>query len=182
MMRVKSTYILLLIGLFSVRNVSGQPTLDKDILISFVDTVKDEYCYKNLNGDTIIPFSKYSICYTDTFKTYAIVAIPHNGFVAIDRQEKILYNVFPFDNGPDNVSDGLFRILINDKIGYADSATGIIVIKPQFKCAYQFENGMAKVSMDCKTKSDGEHSTWLSEKWFYIDNKGRTVKPPPKTD
>ncbi len=178
MTRVKATCILLLIGFFFVRNVSGQMTSDKDILISFVDTVKDEYGYKNLNGDTIIPLGKYSICFTDTFKTYAIVAIPHKGFVAIDRQENILYNVFPFDNVPDYVSDGLFRILIDGKIGYADSATGKIIIKPQFECAWQFENGIAKVSMDCKTQSDGEHSTWLSEKWFYIDKTGKTVKPP----
>lgn len=178
MTTVHTTYILLLIGLFSVRNVSGQTTTDKDILIAFVDTVKDEYGYKDLKGDIIIPLGKYSFCFTDTFKTYAIVAIPHKGFVAIDRQENILYNVFPFDNGPDYLSDGLFRILINDKIGYADSATGQIIIKPQFACAWQFENGIAKVSKDCKTQSDGEHSTWLSKSWFYIDRTGKRIKPP----
>jgi hypothetical protein len=173
-----TAYILLLIGLYTANNVSGQTTADKDVLISFVDTVKDEYGYKNLKGDTIIPLGKYSICFTDTFNTYAIVTIPHKGFVAIDRQENILYYVFPFDNGPDYVSDGLFRILIDGKIGYADSATGKIIIKPQFDCAWPFENGIAKVSTDCKTKSDGEHSTWLSDSWFYIDKTGKKVNPP----
>ena len=96
----------------------------------------------------------------------------------IFRQENILYIVFPFDNGPDYVSDGLFRILIDGKIGYADSATGKIIIQPQFDCAWQFENGVAKVSTDCTTKSDGEHSTWLSESWFYIDRTGKNVNPP----
>jgi hypothetical protein len=178
MRTVKTTYILLLIGLFTVHNVSGQTTSDKDILILFVDTVNYECGYKNLKGDTIIPLGKYSLCFTDTFKTYAIVAMPHKGFVAIDRQENILYNVFPFDNGPDYVSDGLFRIIIDGKIGYADSATGKIIIKPQFDCAWQFENGIAKVSTECETKSDGEHSTWLSNSWYYIDKTGKKVNAP----
>jgi hypothetical protein len=76
------------------------------------------------------------------------------------------------------VADGLFRIIINNKIGYADSGTGKIVIKPQFACAWPFENGRAKVSANCKTQSYGEHSTWFSDKWFYIDKKGRKVKAP----
>ena len=177
MTTVKSTYILLLIGLFSVNKVAGQTATDKDVLILFADTVKDEYGYKNLEGDTIIPLGKYSLCFTDTFKTYAIVAIPHKGFSAIDRQENILYNVFPFDNGPDYFSDGLFRILMDGKIGYADSATGKIIIKPQFDCAQPFENGVAKVSTDCTTKSDREHSTWLRVTWFYIDRTGKKVNP-----
>jgi WG containing repeat len=159
-------------GFFSILNAIGQTSLNKDILISFFDKEKDEYGYKNLKDETVIPLGKYSFCYTDTFKTYAIVAIPLKGFAAIDRYENVLYNVFPFDNGPDNVSEGLFRILIDEKIGYADSETGKIVIEPQFGCAWPFENGVAKVSTNCKTKSEGEHSIWLSDSWFYIDRKG----------
>ncbi|MEZ5013973.1 MAG: WG repeat-containing protein [Chitinophagales bacterium] len=170
--------MLLLIGLFSVGKVSGQTSADKDILISFVDTVNNQCGYKNVKGDIIIPLGKYSICCTDTFKTFAIVAIPHNGFVVIDRQESVLYNVFPFDNGPDYSSDGLFRMLIDGKIGYADSATGKIIITPQFDCAEKFENGIAKVSTNCETRSDGEHSVWISDSWFYIDRTGMSVDPP----
>ena len=68
--------------------------------------------------------------FTDTFRTYAIVAGKNFVFVAIDRQQKVLYNVFPFDNGPDYASDGLFRILKNNKIGYADELTGKVIINP----------------------------------------------------
>jgi len=80
-------------------------------LVSFTDTITDESGYKNQNGDIVIPSGKYIGCFTDTFRTYAIVVKPNSGFVAIDWQEKILYEVFPFDNGPDEPSDGLFRIL-----------------------------------------------------------------------
>ena len=89
-----------------------------------------------------------------------------------------MYEIYPFDNGPDNTSDGLFRILKNKKIGFADSTTGKIVIMPTFDCAWPFENGIAQVSTDCKSESDGEHSMWLSKKWYYIDKAGRKVAKP----
>jgi len=86
--------------------------------------------------------------------------------------------VFPFDNGPDYTSDGLFRILAKNRIGYADSSTGKIIINPQFECAWPFERGIAKVSIDCQKRADGEHSTWSSDRWYYIDKSGRKVDPP----
>ena len=172
------TSYLFFVGLLYVHNVFGQKKADGAILVSFADTLNDGYGYKNLHGDIVIPAGKYSFCFTDTFRTYAIVALPHKRFVAIDKKENILYTVFPFDNGPDYVEDGLFRIVKDGKIGYAEAATGKIVIQPQFACAWPFKKGKAKVSMECETKSFGEHSTWLSDKWFYIDKRGQKVKPP----
>lgn len=156
----------------------GQINNRKDYLISFHDSIKDEHGYKNQKGDTIIPSGKYAICFTDTFKTYAIVLKSYSGFVAIDRQENILYQVFPFDNGPDLISDGLFRIIENSKIGFANALTGKVIIKPQFDCAWPFKNGVAKVSMDCAKVPDGEYSTWVSDKWYYIDKSGKKVNKP----
>lgn len=147
-------------------------------LLSFNDTLTDGYGYKNQKGEVIIPAGKYARCFTDTFKTYAIVAKPNSGFIAIDRQENILYEVFIFDNGPDEISEGLFRIVKNKKIGYADFETGKIVIQPQFDCAFPFKNAAAKVSIDCKTESAGEHSAWISDHWYYIDKKGKKIEAP----
>ena len=169
---MKLTVILLIIGLASCH----QATRNNDYLVSFTDTLTNDYGYKNTNGDTIIPLGKYAMCFTDTFKTYAIVVKPNDDFIAIDRQENIMYEIFPFDNGPDYPSEGLFRMVENNKIGYADSITGKVVIKPQFDCAEPFENGVAKVSNDCKTQTEGEHSFWLSDHWFYIDKKGKSVE------
>ncbi len=152
-----------------------QTNKESNILISFVDTTKDLYGYKNLKGDTIIPLGKYSICYTDPFRTYAIVLIPHKGFVGIDRQENILYEVFTFDNGPDETSDGLFRIITNNKIGYVNSSSGKIAISPKYACAWPFENGIAKVSFDSQIRTDGEHKIWLSHSWYYINKTGKKV-------
>jgi hypothetical protein len=177
-MNLKTSHIILLLILTtSFIKSLAQQSGKNDYLVLFRDTVTDGYGYKNLKGDTIIPVSKYSQCFTDTFRTYAIVLYPYKGFVGIDRQEKILYKVFVFDNGPDDSSDGLFRILVDNKIGYANSLTGKIVIKPQFDCAWPFEHGIAKVSTDCKKRRDGEHTVWLSNSWYYIDKTGRKVHP-----
>lgn len=171
---MKITILLLLTGLVSCR-----PAIrNNDYLISFNDTLTDQYGYKNSNGGIVIPPGKYQKCFTDTFKTYAIVVKPNGGFIAIDRKENVLYGIFPYDNGPDYPSEGLFRILVNNKIGYADSITGKVVIKPQFDCAWPFENGVAKVSTNCKTQAEGEHSVWLSDHWYYIDKTGKKANKP----
>ena len=166
--------LLLLNGLSGCGPIAGK----NDYLLSFANIITGESGYKNQNGEIAIAPGKYAVCFTDTFRTYAIVAKTEIGFVAIDRQENVLYKVFPFDNGPDEPSDGLFRILENNKIGYADSATGKVVIKPQFDCAWPFDNGVAEVSTDCKTQPDGEHSIWVSDHWFYIDKTGKKVEKP----
>lgn len=173
--------IIILLLLFSGLTSCGQAIKNNDYLVSFNDTIKDEYGYKNKNGEIVIPLGKYSFCFTDTFRTYAIVAKPEIGIVAIDRKENVLYKVFTYDNGPDYISDGLFRITENNKIGFADSLTGKVIIKPQFDCAWPFKNGAAKVSLDCKKQSFDEHSAWVSNNWYYIDKTGRKVDKPKTT-
>jgi hypothetical protein len=177
----QTTNIILLFLFIGLTNCSPTVKKNNDYLVSFNDTIKDEYGYKNQSGEIVIPLGKYTRCFTDTFNTYAIVARQNSGFIAIDRQENVLCEVFPFDNGPDEPSGGLFRILADKKIGYADSLTGKVVIKPQFDCAWPFENGVAEVSTDCKTQLEGEHSSWISDQWFYIDKTGKTVEKTLKT-
>ncbi len=94
-------------------------------------------------------------------------------WVILDGQKAVVYEVFIFDNGPDYEADGLFRVVKNGKIGYADAKTYAIVIGPQFDCAYPFENGKAKVSNQCKTIKDGEYSVWESDVWQYVDKQGK---------
>jgi hypothetical protein len=93
-------------------------------------------------------------------------------WVIMDSQKKLLYDVFFFDNGPDYPSEGLIRVVKNGKIGYADANTYVLVIEPQFDCAFPFEGGKAKVSNQCQTIKDGEHSVWESHDWKYVDKRG----------
>lgn len=168
----KITLSLLLLIVLS----SCQHTLKKDdYLLCFEDTINNGYGFKNPKGDIVIPVGKYQRCFTDTFKSYAIVALPKLGMVAINRNQNVLYNVFMFDNGPDEPSEGIFRIESNKKIGYADAATGAVVIRPQFDCAFPFEDGQAKVSNKCYTIQEGEHQRWDSDQWYMIDRKGQKV-------
>lgn len=63
------------------------------------------------------------------------------------------FYVVECDNGPDYVKEGLFRIMDEKGLmGFADSS-GHIIITPQFKFAYPFEGGKAKVTFTGKQKS-----------------------------
>ena len=96
-----------------------------------------------------------------------------NKWVLVDQQKKVQYEVFLYDNGPDYPSEGFIRVVKNGKIGFADATTYAIVIPPQYDCAFPFENGKAKVSNTCKTVKEGEHSSWESDAWQFVDKKGK---------
>lgn len=136
-------------------------------------------CYLNERGDTVIPYGKYKFCQTDTIRSIGFVYENKSDarIVCIDTNGHKLFNVFKQDNGVDYVREGLFRI-INDKglIGFADTL-GSVVIQPQFKFAFPFENGKAKVTFSGESKkvpnSNGEKHYWDSEEWFYINKYGQ---------
>lgn len=134
--------------------------------------------YRNKKGDIIIQAGKYSQCFTDTFRTYAIVSdlkLTNSEMVAINRNEEIVFDVYLFDNGPDYPSEGLFRVKRNGKIGFAN-LDGEIVIEPVYACAFPFEDHKAKVSMECELiKADEEHTAMESTSWFYIDHEGKRI-------
>lgn len=148
---------------------------EKPVLYLFSDTVTNQSGYKNQKGEVVIPAGKYGFCFTDTFSKYAIVAGKDGKLMGINQEEKKLYEVFKFDNGPDAPSEGLFRILEGGKFGYADLQSGEVVISPQFDCAYPFEGGRAKVAKGCKSVADGENTVWEGGDWFFVNKKGEKV-------
>jgi hypothetical protein len=165
-------FFLITLATFFFNLSFAQPK--KNILHLVHNKTKHEYGYLNNAGDTTIPFGKYGFCFTEKFDKFAIVMKDYK-FVGIDRQENILFNIFIFDNGPDYPSNGLFRIVINGKIGYADN-NGKIVVPAQYDCAYPFKNGKAMVGNGCELKNiNEEHLTWVGGKWHYINKKGITV-------
>ena len=137
-------------------------------------------CYLNEQGDTIIPYGKYKFCQADTIRNIGFVYENKQDarIVCIDNQGKELFYVFKYDTGPDYIREGLFRIMDDEGlIGFADSL-GNVVIKPQFKFAFPFEGGKAKVTLTGKQKAmpDGEHHEWKSDKWQYINKKGELIQ------
>ena len=170
----------LIFGIFVAFLITHCSSDKNEYLVKIYDAEYDEIgvpsCYVNSKGDTVVPTGKYYYCYTDTIRNLGIVMENKNGrIIGIDKNAKELFEVFKYDNGPDYIQDGLFRIIKNGKIGYANE-NGEIVIEPKFDCAFPFENGTAKVSYNCYTKNDGEHSIWKSDDWFYINKKGEQVE------
>ena len=165
--------MLLLAGIGCTNSPQPNISIKTEPLIRIEDTATGQTGYRNSRHETVIPAGKYTMCMTDTFRSHAIVLSKDDQkWLVIDREEKVLYEVFPYDNGPDYPSEGLFRIVKDGKIGYADANTYAIVIPPQFDCAYPFENGKAKVSTRCTSSKDGEHTVWTSDAWQYLDKKG----------
>ncbi len=137
----------------------------------------EEFCYINQKGDTVIPYGRYDLSFSDTIISFGIVVEKigkKQELIGINQQLERLYEVHWFDNGPDYIEEGLFRIIRNDLIGYAD-ATGKIIIDPQFSCAYPFSEGKAKVANDCNFEKQDEHTEMISTNWFYIDKKGEKI-------
>lgn len=112
-------------------------------------------CYLNEQGDTIVPYGKYRYCQTDTINNigFAYENKPKEArIICIDNVGKELFYVFKYDNGPDYIQEGLFRIMNEDGlIGFADSL-GNVVIKPQFNFAYPFKAGKTKVTLEGEQK------------------------------
>ena len=137
-------------------------------------------CYLNERGDTIVPYGKYRYCQTDTIKKIGFVYEnkPKDArIICINDAGKELFYVFKYDNGPDYIQEGLFRIMDEDGlIGFADSL-GNVIIEPQFKFAYPFKGGKTKVTLEGEQKevpkSEGEKHYWESGTWFYIDKRNK---------
>lgn len=104
------------------------------------------------------------------------IQLANGKWVIRNSKKEVLCEIFPFDNGPDYPSEGLFRIVKNGKIGYADEYSLAIVIAAQYDCAFPFESGKAKVSNKCQTKKIDEYEIWESEDWQYINKQGKVLK------
>lgn len=84
--------------------------------------------------------------------------------------------VLLFDNGPDYFEEGLTRGVVNGKIGFFNQRLEP-VIEPQYDFAWPFENGRARVGMDCESTRDGEHTIVSCRQEYYIDKQGQKVEP-----
>lgn len=163
--------------LFSVITTLGFAQEKNDLLYRIYDSESwDECGYLNANGDTIVPFGDCFACFSDSLP-YAILLeyddqVP--GFKTINAQGFEIFRVFPFDNGPDYIEDGMMRIIKDGKIGYA-TEDGEVIVEPIYEAAWPFENGKAQVSIHAKSVKDGEHSQWVDTDWFYIDKKGNRI-------
>lgn len=137
----------------------------------------DDFAFVNRKGDTIISSEKIHYTFQDTITTFGIVLEKKTlDLIGINRKGERIFEVYMYDNGPDYISEGLFRIKKNGKIGFANE-NGKIIIEPQFECASNFQNGIASVTYDCYLFYDLEdHLRSESKNWFKIDKTGKRIE------
>ncbi len=98
-------------------------------------------------------------------------------YSAFNRKGEFLFTPFFFDNGPDYISEGLFRIVKNNKIGFADRE-GNVVIPPNFGFATPFQHGLSFYCVECSfyrdsIDADVEHNLRLNpDKWGILGKDG----------
>ena len=133
-------------------------------------------CYVNEKGDTIIPFGRFYYCVSDSLAPVGFVLERGvKGIPCINIEGQVTCHALVVDNlTPDYLHEGYFRIVNDDGLmGFADSL-GHVTVKPQFKCAFPFEGGKARVTYTGhKSDPDDEHWEWVSDDWFYIDYQGK---------
>ena len=144
-------------------------------------TGPEKYSYKNAKGEVVIPDDRYPIAYTDTIKTIGFVLKKGQGFWAINTKGEELFKVAGFDNGPDVVRDGLFRIE-DEKglLGFADM-DGNVIIPPKFKWVDPFSEGLATVCIDCESEKNENPKIFtrlLKGAFGFIDKKGNIAIEP----
>lgn len=152
--------------------------------IAFSDSTTELYGYKDLQGNIRIK-PQYAAVETDTFKTIAIILNAKEGWVAISKEQEILFKPFIFDNGPDEFSNGLIRIEKDKKVGFADE-TGKIIIPPIYDLALPFHGNYTAFYSGGKQicagenipEADCEHFEWIGGKWGIINKANDTLIAP----
>lgn len=152
-----------------------QPAADASLRL--VQRPTDGACaYVSAAGDTVIPFGRYDMSVTERFDRVALVRRPGLGWVGIDRQERVLFRPFLFDNGPDYPVEGVLRIVnAAGLIGYAEAATGRVVLPPRYEAALPFRRGSALVGRRCRLVQQGEHSHWQCDETYRINRQGQPL-------
>lgn len=129
--------------------------------------------YKDIKGEIIFPEGKYNECFSKYFIEWAAVSI-NNRTIGINKDEKELFEIYSYDNSIDYFENGLFRIIKDSLIGFANG-NAKIVIPAIYKGAFPFKNGKAKVSFNCQASKKNNIDKKECVTWFYIDKKGNTI-------
>ena len=175
---MKTNIIITTLLLFISMNIYAQ---DDKLYIYYYPNFEDVDAtlgYVDSSGKVVIPAGKYPYLFTAEFDKIAFVLLKdRKGVYAIDRNEKILFQVCSYEIGPDIVSNGLFRIIENGKIGFANM-NGEIVIKPRFQFVYPFqENGFAIFCENGTWSMLDKYIPVIKGKWGVINRQGVVVIP-----
>ena len=176
---MKNTVCILTIFIFTFGSANAQ-LIPKDTLYLSHNNAY-ECGYVNQKGDVIIPYGRYSMCFTDTLVHFSVVLIRNKdtlGFYAINQQEVRLFKVVTTSQGPTFLVNGFIQVTDSSGlIGFANER-GKVVIVPQFQCATDFYGGKALVTYKCTLRTSQNEvpsGPPTSDNWFYIDKTGKRV-------
>ncbi len=100
----------------------------------------------------------------------ATFALRAEGYAYVRRDGHALL-VPTFDNAPDAFEDGLVRVRLGNKLGYADRRLKL-VIPAIYDGAYPFAGKRAWACIGCAPVSDGEHSWYRGGQTVCLDPRG----------
>jgi hypothetical protein len=134
--------------------------------------------FKDAKGTVVLP-ARYTYTYSDTFSHKAAIVIDSaEGPMVIDRTGKKILSPFIYDNGPDYIVEGVYRVVdANKKIGFADM-DGNIVIPIKYDFVSEFKDSLACFGTGYTVKQEGEVNLMQGGKWGFIDHKGDTIIRP----
>ncbi len=185
---MKNTFLLSLVFCSFFANAQN-----KELKPFFIDKDKLIGGYKNSKGKIIIP-AKYTLMNGDEMTTpdcqyvYVLASgiskkpVLHSEVCKVfNKQGKLLYNAYWFDNGPDYFKEGMRRYVENGKIGFVN-ILGLKEIKAQWDYASNFENGIAMVGNKCRSvKVEDEHANISCESYSIINYEGIIIAKADST-
>ena len=116
---------------------------EEEVLIYQYDPIADKGIgFVNSKGEIVIPADRFAFVYESRLDKITLVLFKDGpkSIYAINRKGEPLFEVYCFDNGPDYVKEGLFRIIENNKMGFANM-NGEVVIKPQYDFVQPIQEG-----------------------------------------
>jgi len=102
------------------------------------------------------------------------------GWLFVKRDGSTIQTI-TIDNGPDILSEGLYRYIEDFKIGFINDS-GKVMIKAAYSFAFPFNGDISIVCNECKKESDGEHSFMKGGSWGCIDKNGKILLPVQYSD
>ena len=127
--------------------------------------------YRDASGREILPARYHAAM--EFAPTGVAFVVDDNGWACIDATGSVRLRPFVFDNGPDYPSEGVFRYVDGDRMGFSDDAC-----RPTITAAWEFAGAFAEqrapVCRGC-TPVHGEHAMPKGGKWGFVDPSGREV-------
>jgi hypothetical protein len=160
------------------------------VTVKVYDTWRKKYSIINERGKLIrrLDTAKYFTCFNYDHYVYFAVFDKKgsSGWTAIDANEKVLFKVFNTSSGepkPDELREGMIRIVDDrGKIGFANYK-GEVVIRPQFEAVSTFYKGKAIIGREChqllwccEGENEDKHYVTDCKQAGYINMKGQVLK------